>query len=89
MGAAIERLKRELSEHHKSSNVISTRAQTTTATKRFTASRDVISRDKSLLIDTSDYNAELFTAREVKTRSRVRSRMSSGSKTPIPRNETR
>ncbi|EFX61253.1 hypothetical protein DAPPUDRAFT_340346 [Daphnia pulex] len=83
MGVVLEKLQRELADNYKSTNVISTRAHTT-ATKRATASRDVLSREKSLLIDMNEYG-QSGTTREIKSRSRVRSRMSSASKTPVLR----
>lgn len=77
MNLVIEKLKREVNAMtNNSSNELSARAYTsrTGMTKRF-ASKDAISREKSTIIDMSEYEHSKE-RREFQTRNRIRSRRS-------------
>ena len=80
---ANDRLKREVNDSRKMSRRNSTRAQTanTGLTRRMTASRDAISRDKSNLLEVSEFEGEL------RARNKEKSRIASHHKTLMFRDD--
>lgn len=85
MGVALDRIKRELNDSYKSSNVISTRAHTakTGITRRITVSREAMSREKSNLLEINDFDPSK--EKTGKSKNKARSRISSANKTMVMR----